>query len=328
VTDPPARWRGEAPTAPDWLELIPGRPSLRARLLDAYLRRVVKARSAQLADVTPAVIRASRNRLAALEPLVQRLAPAASFDQLDADGVTCERVVARGARERCALLLLHGGAYAVGSPRLYRNLAARLSAAADCAVLVPQYRLAPEHPFPAALDDARTAWDWLEARNPPALTAIAGDSAGGGLALATLLGLRDAARRMPAAAVALAPWTDLTCSGASLHANARADAYLEPHLLPAVARAYLGDADPRDPGASPLLGRHDGLPPLLLQVSSTEILLDDTLRMARSAAESGVAVRAERWPAMAHVFQLFAPFLPEASRALERIGRFLREAWD
>ncbi len=301
---------------------------MRGRLLCTLLRRTIKAQTERLRRVTPAVVRASRRRLAKLERPAALAAPRARCERVTVAGLPAERVTSpRASRER-TVLMLHGGGYAVGNAALYRSLAARVSRAAASTVLVPDYRLAPEHPFPAALEDALAAWDWLADRHDPRATAIMGDSAGGGLAFALLGELRDRAATAPAAAVTIAPWTDLTHGGESLRTNAGSDAFLIPRLMPDVAAVYLGDADPTDARASPLLGRHHGLPPVLIQVSRSEVLHDDALRFAERADASGVEVRVERWAGMPHVFQMFAPLLPESEAAIGRIGAFLGEVWD
>jgi acetyl esterase/lipase len=192
-------------------------------------------------------------------------------------------------------------------------------------VLALDYRLAPEHPFPAALDDALAAYRWLLAEGAdPRRIAVMGDSAGGGLAFSLLLRLRDQGAPLPAAAVALSAWTDLALTGASLRLNAAADPMLNAEDLPKLAACYLASADPRDPYASPLYGDATGLPPTLIQAGSDEILHDDSTRMADRLRAAGCEVELEIWPRMPHAWHLFAPVLPEARRAIERIGAFVR----
>ncbi len=315
-------------TSPPWLIDVTLDPSVRGWLLSALLRRTVKSTNERLRRVTPAVVRASRRRLAKLERPVSLATPRARRERIAVAGMPAERVASPGASTKRTVLMLHGGGYAVGNAALYRALAARVSRATASTVLVPEYRLAPEHTFPAALEDAMAAWDWLAGRHDPRMTAIMGDSAGGGLALALLAQLRDQAEPLPAAAVTIAPWTDLTNSGESLRTNATSDAFLVPRLMSDVAAVYLGAADPTDPRASPLLGRHGGLPPTLIQVSSSEVLHDDAVRFAERAHASGVQVRPERWAGLPHGFQQFAPLLPESEAAIGRIGAFLRGVWE
>jgi epsilon-lactone hydrolase len=221
------------------------------------------------------------------------------------------------------VLFLHGGGYVTGSPPLYRNFTWRIAAAARARVLAIDYRLAPEHPFPAALDDAMAAYRWLLAGvASPRRIAVLGDSAGGGLALALLLRLRDGGLELPAAAVALSPWTDLALSGTSFSLNARSDPMLNAAEARLFADCYLAGADPRNPYASPLYGDTVGLPPTLIHVGSDEILYDDAVRMAENLRVAGCHVEIEVWRRMPHVWHLFAPALPEAGRAIVRIGAF------
>ncbi|MGD9614804.1 MAG: alpha/beta hydrolase [Alphaproteobacteria bacterium] len=223
------------------------------------------------------------------------------------------------------ILFLHGGGYVTGSPDLYVHLLWRIAAAAAARIAAVQYRLAPEHPFPAALDDALAAWrGLLEAGADPRRSAFIGDSAGGGLVLALALRARDTGEKLPAAIVAMSPWTDLAVTGASVCRNARADPMLNAGDVPYLASRYLAGADPRHPYASPLYGDPSGLPPTLIQVGGDEILLDDSVRMAARMREAGVDIRLEIWPRMPHVFQSFSSILPEARRAIGRIGAFVR----
>jgi monoterpene epsilon-lactone hydrolase len=224
------------------------------------------------------------------------------------------------------VLYLHGGAYAIGSPSCYRHLTWRIAAAARACVLAIDYRLAPEHPFPAALEDAERAYRWLLSGGAePRHVVVMGDSAGGGLVLALLMKLRDAGCALPAAAVALSPWTDLALTGASLALNARADPMINVKAVPGLARNYLAGADPRNPYASPLYGDPAGLPPTLIQVGSDEVLRDDATRMADKMRSAGCRVELEIWPRMPHVWHVFAPLLPEARKAIARMGSFVAQ---
>jgi len=240
-------------------------------------------------------------------------------------GVAASRIATPGARAGRHILYLHGGGYIAGSPALYQHLTWRLAAAGRARISVIDYRLAPEHPFPAALDDADAAWRGLLAEGVDSRQCVVmGDSAGGGLALALMLKLRDRGAPLPAAAVALSPWTDLAITGASCRRNATADPMLNGNDLRPLAAHYLGGADPGNPYASPLYGDPRGLPPTLFQVGSDEVLLDDSVRMAERMRDGGCAVTLEIWPRMPHVWQAFVPFLPEAGRAIARIGAFVR----
>jgi monoterpene epsilon-lactone hydrolase len=223
------------------------------------------------------------------------------------------------------ILYLHGGGYATGSPALYRHITWRIAAAARSRLIAIQYRLAPEHPFPAAIDDAAAAWRALltEGADPWHCT-IMGDSAGGGLALALALKLRDEGAPLPAALVALSPWTDLAMTGQSCRPGS-SDPMVNFDDLALLAAQYLAGADPRNTYASPLYGDLRGLPPTLLQVGSDEILRDDAQRMAEKMREAGCDVTLEIWPRMPHVWHAFAPAMPEALQAIARVGDFVQK---
>ena len=247
-------------------------------------------------------------------------------EPVDANGVPAEWVVAAGVSAGPVVLYFHGGAYHLGSPARLRGLLALLSAAAQARVLSVGYRLAPEHPFPAAFEDALTACRWLIASGTPARqVVIGGDSSGGGLALAALVALRDAGESLPGAAVVLSPWTDLDMGGESLQSLAAVDVMLTPDGVREAADWYLAGQDPRHPYASPLYADLHGLPPVLIQAGGAEIIRDDSTRFAAAAQAAGVDVTLEIWPEMPHVWHAFAGLLPEADEAVERIGRWLRE---
>lgn len=222
-----------------------------------------------------------------------------------------------------ALLYLHGGAYCLGSVASYRAFVAHLAQATRLRTLAIDYRLAPEHPFPAALEDAMAAYRWLLTQGyAPGTLVLAGDSAGGGLTVATLLALREAGLPLPAGAVAFSPWFDLTLGGESVRIRAAQDPMLDAEGLRRCARAYAGDTPLTHPLLSPLFADLRGLPPLLLQVGTAEILLDDTLRLAEAARAAGVAVTVQVWDELFHVFQLLT-FLPESREALLRVAAFV-----
>jgi acetyl esterase/lipase len=240
--------------------------------------------------------------------------------------IPCEWVVAPGVGPDVRLLYLHGGGFVSGSGANYLPLAALLSVAAQCAVLLPDYRLAPEHPFPCALEDCVRAHEWMTVSGPfgpaPArATFIAGDSAGGCLTLATLLALRDRRRPMPLGGMPLSASTDLTLSGDSMRTEA--DPICSARSMPTFARLYLGGADPRNPLASPLFAGYTGIPPLLIQAGEHEMLRDDSVRAAARARSFGVDVTLEIWPGMVHVFQIRG--LPESAEAIDHIAAFMRK---
>jgi phosphinothricin tripeptide acetyl hydrolase len=223
------------------------------------------------------------------------------------------------------VLYLHGGGYVIGSPRSHRHLAAAIAGAAAASALLLDYRLAPEHPYPAALEDATAAYRWLLAQGiAPGSVVIAGDSAGGGLTVATLLALREARVPLPAAGVCISPWVDLTCSGGSYVTKADADPIVRRADVEQMARAYLGSTAPRAPLASPLFADLRGLPPLLIHVGSEEVLLDDAVQLAERARAAGVDTTLEVYERMIHVWHWFLPMLDEAQTAVEAIGRFAR----
>ncbi len=225
------------------------------------------------------------------------------------------------------ILYLHGGGYVAGSIKTHRELAGRIALASKAHVLLIDYRLAPEHPFPAALDDAVTAYHWLISKEgiSPKNIVIAGDSAGGGLTLTTLIKLRDEGDPLPVAAVCLSPWTDLANTGKTVQNNAEIDPFTSPEALEMMAELYLGDSDARNPLASPLYGNFQGLPPLLIQVGTAECLLDDAVRCAERAKSAGVEVTIDVWDDMIHVFQAFANMAPEGQEGIEKIGQFIRK---
>lgn len=224
------------------------------------------------------------------------------------------------------LLYLHGGGYSAGSPLTHRELAARLSLASGVRLLVIDYRLAPEHPFPAAIEDAVAAYQWLLHQGiAPEQIMIGGDSAGGGLAMATLLCLRDQLLPLPAAAVLLSPWLDLALRGDSLQSRADLDPLCSYEGLRFAAKLYLGEADAQTALASPVYADLQGLPPLLIQVGDHEVLLSDSTRLAERARAAGVAVTLEVWAEVWHVWHFWAGAMPESQRAIARVGEFVRQ---
>jgi monoterpene epsilon-lactone hydrolase len=245
--------------------------------------------------------------------------------EVNAGGVPAHWLAAPGADPGRVLLFLHGGGFELGSLRSDGELAARLGRAGGMRVLFPEYRLAPEHPFPAAIDDVLTAWRWL--RTDQGLNArsmaVAGDSAGGGLAVALLVATRDAGEALPAAAALMSPTVDLTSSGASMTERVEQDPFSTPALLRQLAADYLAGADPKTPLASPLFASLAGLPPLLVEVGTADLLLSDSERLAAAAAEAGVDVTLEVGEGLPHVYPILLG-TPEAAEATERIGKFLR----
>lgn len=255
--------------------------------------------------------------------LIAQLYPAPAdvrVEQVDAGGVPADLLLTPGADEQQVLLYLHGGAYVAYSPRSHRELASRLGRAAGCAVLVPDYRLAPEHPYPAAVEDALAALAWLRAQGRTVV--VAGDSAGGGLALALALRLRETGQEQVAGLALLSPWTDLALTGASVD-EVEDDPTLDVDRLRGAGLSYAGSADPASPELSPVHADLTGLPPLHIEVGGGEILLSDSTRLAEAARAAGVEVTLEVGEDLPHVFQVFAT-TPEATASTDRLGAFLR----
>jgi monoterpene epsilon-lactone hydrolase len=247
-------------------------------------------------------------------------------EPVSAGGVPAEWITAPGVNTERVIYYLHGGGYAYGSINTHREMVSRLSRAASARVLIIDYRLAPQNPFPAAPDDSVAAYRWLLSVgvNPTRLV-IAGESAGGGLTVATLVALRDAGEPLPAAGICLSPWVDLECLGESMVTKAEIDPMTTRKGTLMLAKAYLRDTDPRAPLASPLHADLTGLPPLLIQVGTAEVLFDDATRLADHARAAGVDVILEPWDDMMHMWHFFAAILPEGQQAIDRIGEFVRE---
>lgn len=252
----------------------------------------------------------------------------ASITPVAAGGVDCEWVSVTGCRSDAVLLYLHGGGYVAGSPATHRSLVVELSRQTRLRALVPNYRLAPEHPFPAALVDAWSVYWWLLSSGfDPERIVVAGDSAGGGLSMALMLALRDAGLPLPAACVCLSPWTDLALTGRTLIPNSDAD-YLNMIGLRRVIPEILGDVDPHEPLVSPIYADLSRLPPLLIQAGTAEMLYDDAARLAKRASADGVDVEFEVWENMIHVWQFTYAFEPAAQQAVANVGRFARKHTD
>ena len=249
-----------------------------------------------------------------------------SCDPVDAGGVPAEWIATPGVVAERVICYLHGGGYVLGSINTHREMVSRLSRAAGARVLILDYRLAPENPFPAAVDDSLAAYRWLLSVGvDPARLVIAGESAGGGLTVATLVALRDAGESLPRAGICLSPWVDLECLGESMVTKAEIDPVATRDGTLMLAKAYLGNTDPRTPLASPLYADLTGLPPLLIQVGTAECLFDDAARLADRARAAGVDVILEPWDDMIHMWHMFAAMLPEGQQAIDRIGEFIRQ---
>jgi acetyl esterase/lipase len=239
--------------------------------------------------------------------------------------IPAEWIRPAGVATDAAILYLHGGGYVIGSINSHRAMIASIARAGGVQALAIDYRLAPECPFPAAVEDATAAYRWLLERGlAPRRIVVAGDSAGGGLTVATLVALRDQKVALPAAGVCLSPWVDLEATGESVTARADRDPMLGKIDLLQYASEYLGDTHARTPLASPLYADLSGLPPLLVQVGEAETLYDDATRLVERAHKSGVDATLDAWPEMIHVWQAFGSMLPEAQQAVEQIGAYIR----
>jgi phosphinothricin tripeptide acetyl hydrolase len=243
---------------------------------------------------------------------------------LNVNGVPAERLAPPGARTEAVLLYLHGGGYVLGSPASHRHMVAEIAGHAGVTALVPDYRLAPEHPHPAAVEDGLAAFRWLLGHAIiPERIVVAGDSAGGGLTVAVLVAAREAGLPMPSAAICVSPWTDLAATGASYETKAESDPLVKRDRLLWMAESYLGGAPPETPLAAPLHAQLEGLPELLIHVGAEEVLLDDSTRLAARAEAAGVPVTLEVWEEMIHVWHWFAPMLKEGREANAKLGAFI-----
>ena len=254
-----------------------------------------------------------------------RIDPDVKTERVGVGGVPAEWIVAPEADTGLVLLYLHGGGYVVGSVRSHRVMMSYISRASGARVLGLDYRLSPESPFPAPVEDTVAAYRWLLSSGvEPGDIVIGGDSAGGGLTVSALVALRYLGEPMPAAAVLISPWTDMETSGDSFTTNAEADPSVTRDRILDFARTYMAGKDPRAPLASPIYADLTGLPPLLVQVGSVETLLDDSTVLAKRAKAAGVKVELDVWDDMPHVWHLFAPILPEARQAIKRLGTFVK----
>jgi len=261
---------------------------------------------------------------AGMEKVAERVASDVDCRSAVAGNVKAEWIVPPEADGERVLLYFHGGGYVMGSINTHRAMVARMARAAGARALAIDYRLAPEHPFPAAVQDATAAYRWLlDQGYKPGKIALAGDSAGGGLALATLMALRDAGTALPACAVPVSPWTDVPGTGASVRTNAASDPMVQETDLLRYGALYGRNGDLRHPLLSPLYGDYRELPPLLIQVGGAEILLDDSTRAAERARRAGVNVDLDVWDGMVHVWHVFAKLLPEGQQAIEKLGSYV-----
>jgi monoterpene epsilon-lactone hydrolase len=289
------------------------------------LERLTQALRRHSLAVTPSV---GEQRVILADGAASMAYPYIVRTSVNAGGVPAEWLERPAAPTANVLIYLHGGGYALGSMDTGRPLAARLCAAADARVLNVEYRIAPEHPCPAAVDDIVAAYRWgLEQGTMAEHVALVGDSAGGGLVVSTLVAIRERALPVPAAGVCLSPWVDLTLSNKSLETNAATDPQTGRETLAVLASHYLGDRDAKDPVASPVFADLRSLPPLLIQVGTDEVLFDDAIALGQAASQAGVDVTLETWDRMFHVWHFYAPRLEPASRALRHVGEWVGERW-
>lgn len=241
------------------------------------------------------------------------------------DGIPCDWLVPDNCDDAPLIVYLHGGAYVMGSPATHRRLASFIAVSAGMRVVLPDYRLAPEHRFPSQLEDSLTVWRALVRGGlDPGKMAIGGDSAGGNLSVATMLALRDSGEALPAACILLSPWLDLAGEGESHSTRSHYDPWFEPEKMPALVAHFCDRSQLREPLVSPVFADASGIPPTLIQVGDHEILLSDATRLADNIRASGGRVELQVWPDMWHVFQYFVGQMPESAKAIGDIGRFLR----
>ncbi len=291
--------------------------SMRARVISFVMRHTIKKQMSSFEDHL-----ALRKQAGSA---TGRTPAEVHTQSVSANGVPAEWVRWREGVEDGAILYLHGGGYVFGSLDSHRNIAWRLARASGLSVLLVDYRLAPEHPYPAAVDDAFGAYQWLlDQQVANDRLVVAGDSAGGGLATALMLRLKTEGLRLPEAAVLLSPWADLTLSGASMSDNAAVDAMLSPEALSKFKTLYLGNTDPGAAYASPLYADLSGLPPVHVTVGSTEVLLSDAENLVTRINTCGGTAELSIWPKLPHVFPIFGDLIPESKQAIEEIAAFIR----
>jgi monoterpene epsilon-lactone hydrolase len=292
--------------------------SVQGKIIDFWFRH---QRAFGSEEIDPIAVRARTEKPGPLA----RACKGVKAVPVNTNGVPAEWLIPDGAMKDCALLYIHGGAWFMGSANTHRALASRIAYASGVQALVINYRLAPENPYPAGLDDCVTAYDWLIQNEMPARHIIvAGDSAGGNLTLALLVALRDQGKPLPAGAIALSPVTDLAFTGESMQTRLHLDPLFFRGGPASMIQGYINQHDPHDPLISPLYADLHGLPPLLIHVGDHEVLLDDARRFSEKATAAGVEVTTVVWPQMFHVFQIFAPILPEANHAIAQLAEFIR----
>lgn len=290
--------------------------SLRSRFWRALLRAVFKKRRLSIPELRANGVKNSK--------MLGGVSKGMKIEKVDIDGIQAEWLIPVNASHEKVILYLHGGGYVTGSIEDHRMMCGLLANSTQAKVLIPEYRLAPEHPFPAALDDSLKVYQWLFDQGYSSTNIIvAGDSAGGGLSVATVLVLKERSGSLPAAVVCLSPWVDLALKGQSHTTKAKAEAMLQTDVLREWALCYADESNLINPLVSPVYGDFHGFPPLLIQVGSEEILLDDSIMLAEKARTDGVDVTLKVWDGMWHVWQALGDLIPENKKTFEEIGEFV-----
>lgn len=295
--------------------------SMRSRIYKALLKRIIKTRVQTINELR------KDSGLEAMPPAI--LPKGIEYESVEIAGVPSEWLTPIGCASEMVIVHFHGGGYVSGSAELHRMLTGHLATVTRSRVLAPNYRLAPEHPFPAALDDALAVYRQLvDGGHDPRSIVLSGDSAGGGLILATVMSLRDAGEALPGAIVCMSPWADLACDSETCETLAEAEALLTVPVLRSWAAEYAGSFSLDDALLSPVNGDFSGFPPLLVQVGGDEILLDDARTVARKAEAAGVTVRLSVWDGLWHVWQVLGSLVPENERSFAEIAEFLDETME
>lgn len=292
--------------------------SIQNILLRAYIRRTIKKE-----EMATLPLRKHRKGIDRFEKIA-KIPKGICFEKVDCDGIEGEWAIPKKNKNEAVILYFHGGAYAMGSIATHRALSANIAIASKTRCLTINYRLAPENPYPCALEDSIKAYKWVLHKGiEPKKIVIAGDSAGGGLTIATLLKLKADNLPLPGATVCLSPWLDLEGKGEFSAILTKKDPMIDLNAMKAFALLYAPEEKLKDPFISPIHGNFEDFPPIYIQVSKSEILYDDTLRFEKKAKEAGVDIKVETWNKTVHVWQLFAFFLPEARSAIKKIGAFI-----
>ena len=293
--------------------------SFKSRFWRTILRATFKNKKLSIAELRANGVKNSK--------MLGEVSKNITVEKINMEGIQAEWLIPfpSSAHSEKVILYLHGGGYITGSIEDHRMMCGLLANATETKVLIPEYRLAPEHPFPAALDDALKVYQWLLDQGYSSTNMIiAGDSAGGGLSVATVLALKEKSGSLPAAVVCLSPWADLALTGQSHTTKAKAEAILNKDVLHEWALCYTDESNLTNPLVSPIHGDFHGFPPLLIQVGSEEILLDDSILLAEKAKSAGVDVTLKIWDGMWHVWQALGDLIPENKKTFEEIGQFVQ----